>query len=92
MYFGGFTPRFIRIAECTESASDPRFYFGYSSYRSTPRHCSLTVLSGSRKKAVRYVRWWSRSLDRCYANPSTVYFSLITEMYYRGRIFRDSQL
>jgi hypothetical protein len=26
---------------------------------------------------------WSRSLDRCYANPSTVYFSQTTEMYYR---------
>jgi len=26
---------------------------------------------------------WTRSLDRCYANPSTVYFSQTTEMYYR---------
>jgi hypothetical protein len=26
---------------------------------------------------------WSRSLDRCCANPSTVYFSQTTEMYYR---------
>ena len=26
---------------------------------------------------------WSRSLDRCYVSPSTAYFSLITEMYYR---------
>ena len=26
---------------------------------------------------------WSRSLDRCYVNPSTVCFSLTTEMYYR---------
>ncbi len=26
---------------------------------------------------------WSRSLDRCYANPSTTYFSQTTEMYYR---------
>ena len=28
---------------------------------------------------------WSRSLDRCYARPSTAYFSLITEMYYREK-------
>jgi hypothetical protein len=57
LYFGGCTPLLQRRAERMESASDPRFYFGCSSYRSTPRHCYLTVLSGSRTKAMPYVRW-----------------------------------
>jgi hypothetical protein len=48
---GGVPPRFIRRAEYTEPASDARTYFRCSSYRRPPRHSSLTVLSGSRKKA-----------------------------------------
>ena len=69
LYFGGCTPSLHAESGVYGIASDPTFYFGCSSYRSTPRHFSLTVLSGSRKKAVRYVRW-CRIRARTRANSS----------------------